>query len=727
MAFRSCKSPALAPLALAPLTLGLAAAFSAQAQSAPPPDPQTLPPVTVTGRSPDAIATIGGFGDLPLSKLPLQATVVSSVAMKDAGVQSLADITRFDASLGDAYNSEGYWTTLMVRGFATDNRFNFRRDGLPINAETALPLANKERIEILKGTSGMQAGTSAPGGLVNLVVKRPEGTVRSAALEWVQSHTWRGGVDIGQRFGEGDAFGLRVNAQYDHLDPQTHDLRGHGQLLAVAGDWRITPDTLLEAEFETSHRSQPSVPAMSLLGSRLPDASAYDPRTNLNNQQWSQPVVLDGDTASLRWQQRLSADWRAVAHFATQRLVSDDRLAFPYGCSTEGNYDRYCSDGTFDLSDYRSDDEHRRTDALDLGVRGTLSAAGLSHELQTGVLFSRFRSRLQGQAYNYVGVGNIDGTAVTPADPTLNATNTNRDERNTELYLRDAITLTPTWSAWLGLRHTRLKRESVATDGSQPVSYTDGFTTPWLALSHALQPGLLAYASWGQGIESEVTPNRPRYTNAGQALAPLKSRQVELGLKANATDLSWGLTAFDIVRPRFADVGSDCGDDTNGNTCTHQEDGEQRHRGLEAEGAWSVGDWTLQGAAMWLRARVEDVASDATLNGKRPVNVPDRTLKLNVSYRVPLLTGLNLSAGAVHEGERMVLQDNSLAIPGWTRFDAAARYEQRVAGVGTVTWRVGVDNLSDRRAWKESPLQFGHVYLYPLAPRTVRASVQIDL
>jgi len=721
MAFRSCKSPALAPLAL-----GIASAFGAHAQSTSI-DPQTLPPVTVTGRAPDAIATIGGFGELPLSKLPLQATVVTGVAMKDAGVQSLADITRFDASLGDAYNSEGYWTTLMVRGFATDNRFNFRRDGLPINAETSLPLANKERIEILKGTSGMQAGTSAPGGLVNLVVKRPEGTVRSAALEWRQSHTWRGGVDIGQRFGEGEAFGLRVNAQSDELDPQTHDLHGHSQLLAVAGDWRVTPDTLLEAEFETSHRSQPSVPAMSLLGNRLPDASAYDPRTNLNNQPWSQPVVLDGDTASLRWQQRLSADWRAVAHLATQRLTSDDRLAFPYGCGAEGNYDRYCSDGTFDLYDFRSDNERRTTDALDLGVRGSLSTAGIAHELQTGVLLSRFRSRLQGQAYNYAGVGNIDGSLVTPAAPELTAANTNRDERNTELYVRDAITLTPTWSAWLGLRHTQLKRESIATDGSEPVSYTDSFTTPWLALSHALQPGLLAYASWGQGIESEVAPNRARYTNAGQALAPLKSRQMELGLKGTATDLSWGLTVFDIVRPRFADVGSDCASDTVGNTCTHQEDGEQRHRGLEADSAWSVGDWTLQGAAMWLHARVEDVTSDTKLNGKRPVNVPDRTLKLNVSYRVPLLTGLNLSAGAVHEGERMVLQDNSLSIPGWTRFDAAARYEQRLAGVGTLTWRVGVDNLSDRRAWKESPLQFGHVYLYPLAPRTVRASVQIDL
>jgi len=710
MAFRSCKSPALAPLAL-----GIASTFGAHAQSTPT-DAQSLPAITVTGRAPDAVASIGGFGDTPLARLPLQATVISSASLKNAGVQSLADITRFDASLGDAYNSEGYWTTFMVRGFATDNRFNFRRDGLPINAETALPLLNKERVEILKGTSGMQAGTSAPGGLVNLVVKRPEGTIRSASLGWRQSHSYGASVDIGQRFGEGEAFGLRVNAGYEDLDPQTHDLRGRSHLVALAGDWRLSPDTLLEAELESSHRSQPSVPAMSLLGNRVPDASAYDPRTNLNNQPWSQPVVMDGDTASLRWQQRLTSEWRAIAHLATQRLVSDDRLAFPFGCSAENVFDRYCSDGTFDLYDYRSENERRRTDALDLGVRGTLATGGIGHELATGMLWSRFKSRLQGQAYNFAGIGNIDGTAVTPAAPDLTGTNTNRDERNTELYVRDAITLTPRWSAWLGLRHTRLTRESIRTDGSEPTSYSDSFTTPWLALSHALQPGLLAYASWGQGIESEVTPNRPAYSNAGQALQPLKSRQAELGLKGSATELSWNLTAFEIVRPRFATVGS-----------TLQEDGEQQHRGLEAEGEWSAGDWALQGGAMLLRARVQDVGSDPTLNGKRPVNVPQRTLKMNLQYRVPALPGLNLSAGAVHEGERMVLADNSLAIPGWTRYDAAARFEQRVVGVGTLTWRVGIDNLTDKRAWKESPLQFDHVYLYPLAPRTVRASVQIDL
>ena len=77
--------------------------------------------------------------------------------------------------------------------------------------------------------------------------------------------------------------------------------------------------------------------------------------------------MFDGHTASLRWTQKLGADWRFVAHAATQRLRTDDRIAFPFGCSRPRapTIDRYCRDGTFDLYDFRSENERRRNDALD--------------------------------------------------------------------------------------------------------------------------------------------------------------------------------------------------------------------------------------------------------------------------------------------------------------------------------------------------------------------------
>lgn len=708
----------ITPIAAAALLL---MASAAQAQST------TLETVSVTGRAPLSTVEVSGFG-APLSRLPLQARVLGVEQLKDSGSPSLADITRFDAGLSDAYNSEGYWSNFTARGFQIDPRFNYRRDGLPISAETSLPLANKERLEVLKGTTGIQAGTSAPGALINLAVKRPDVDLRSAMLGWTQDNTWDAAVDLSQRFGENKAFGARLNLAHSEYDPRTRDLKGRATTAALAGDWRVAAGTLVEAEVEIHRRSQPSVPGMSLLGNSVPDPERIDPRTNLNNQPWSQPVVLDGNTASLRLRHQLSADWQASAHWATQQLHSDDRLAFPYGCSAESAWDRYCSDGSYDLYDYRSENERRRTDALDLGLRGKFSTGTIAHDAGAGVLHSRFKSRYQRQAYNYVGTGHIDGTVFTPADPTLTDENTQRDERSTELYLRDAISLTPQWGLWLGLRHSRVERQSIRTNGSRATDYAQSFTTPWLALSHSFQPGLMGYASWGQGIESEVAPNRARYTNAGQSLAPLKSEQFELGLKHSGGTLDWNLTAFEITRPRFGDVGSDCSTDTPGNTCTRIEDGEQRHQGLEGEAEWKMPGFAVQASAMLLKARVQGVLSDPGLNGKRPTNVPERSLRLNLRHDLAALPGLRLNGAVVYEGARSVLPDNSASIPGWTRLDAALRYEQKLAGsAGTLVWRAGVTNLTDKRAWKESPYQFGHTYLYPLAPRTFRVSVDASL
>ncbi len=687
--------------------------------------------VNVTGRA-DPVVGVGGWGGVPLSKAPFQASVLSAEQLRDRGVTRLSDITRIDASVSDAYNTEGYWDYLTVRGFVIDNRSNYRRDGLPINAETAIALDNKDSIEVLKGTSGLQAGTSAPGGLVNFVVKRPLDTsLRRAELRWRERGSVAAAVDLSERFGTDRSVGLRVNAAVERLDPKVRDADGERQLLSLAGDWRLGRDTLVEAEVESSRRSQPSVPGFSLLGNAVP--TPVDPRINLNNQPWSQPVVLQGNTASLRLTHRLSADWQARAHLGTQRLRSDDRIAFPYGCydaAADVYYsDRYCPNGTYDLYDFRSDNERRRTNAAELSIAGTLTTGPVAHRLEAGLLRSSFSARFQRQAYNYVGQGNVQGTLFTPADPTLTDENTDRNERSTELFVRDAVQFGGGFGAWLGLRHTRLQRDSVRTNGSRPTNYAQQFTTPWLALTQALGPRSTVYVSWGEGVESDVVPNRARYTNRGEALPALRSKQTELGLKTSAPlarggELTLSAALFDVRRPAFADLGTDCGSDTPGGTCTRRADGEARHTGLEAQAGWRSGPWLLQGSALWLRAR-RDGSADPTINGLRPANVPDRTVKWQARYDVPAIAGLSLRADWVAEGNRMVLPDNSARIGGWSRVDAGLRYQ--TASTTPLVWRAGVDNLFDRRAWREAPYQFGHAYLFPLPARTLRLSVEAFL
>jgi iron complex outermembrane receptor protein len=682
--------------------------------------------ITVTGRINASPLQAGGFGDVPLAKSPFAASLLGEEQLRDVDAHNLSDLTRLDAAISDAYNAEGYWQSLTVRGFVIDNRFNYRRDGLPVNAEAVLPMANKSSLELLKGTSGIQAGTSAPGGLVNLVVKRPTRNLTSAGLEWKERGSVGAYADISRRFGTDEAFGVRINAEARRIDPQVRDAQGHANLLAVAADWRITPRTLLEVEGEHSRQSQPSVPGFSLLGSVLPNAKDVDPRINLNNQPWSQPVVFTGNTGSVRLTQQLSDDWRVSAHGMTQRLTNDDRVAFPFGCSAENNFSSYCSDGTFDYYDFRSDREKRRSSALDLQLAGTLRTGGVTHSLSTGVMFTRFESRLGGQAYNWVGVGTVDGNTVVPADPTLAYTNTNRTERSTEAYVRDVMQLSPEWGLWAGLRHTRLHRDSVQTDGSEPTAYGQGVTTPWLALAWQATLRTLAYASWGEGMETEVAPNLPLYTNHGQALPALKSKQVELGVKHSGEVVDASAAVFNIERPQASDIGA-CDVDAS---CERRIDGQSRHRGVEALVSWRMAaGWQLHASGLWLKAERRGSA-DPSINGLRPTNVANNALRLLLQHDVAALPGLSLVGGVVHEGRRMVVPDNSVAIPAWTRVDALARYTHTVGtgdGAARLTWRLGVDNLADKRAWKEAPYQYGHAYLFPMAPRTVRVSVNAEL
>jgi iron complex outermembrane receptor protein len=689
--------------------------------------------VTIIGRgSGSGSFGLAGFGDTPLARAPVQAAIIGQGLIADQGLTRYGDLGRVDASVGDAYNAEGYWSSLRVRGYELDNRFNVRRDGLPISGETAIALDNKERLELLKGTSGVQAGTSAPGGLLNLVVKRPNGNQRQVRLEVREHGAVLGAVDLGQRFGLDGTVGVRLNAAYEKLDPPVRNTQGQRSLLALAVDWQLGRDTLLQVELESSRQRQPSVAGFSMLGNEVPSPASIDPRRNLNDQPWRQDVVLNGDTASLRWQQRLNDTWRLTAHAMQQRLRSDDRTAFPYGVY-DASYncidwcDRFAPGGGFTYWEYISDNERRTSSALLASLAGKLATGVIQHEIEFGMLKSAHRGRFQDQVFDIAGNGNVDGSVQTSPSAGFGDANTNRTESSTELFLRDAMQLSANWRLWAGLRHTQLKRSGVRTSadsdgGLRATDYTRRATTPWLGLAWQLAPKTMLYGSWGRGLETDVAPNRARYDNASESIA-INSRQFELGLKHGDEQVEASLTLFDIDRGRTADLNSDGSPCTSAGGCRRVLDGSQRHRGIEATVAQQWSAWAVQASAMLLDA-TRSGSVQANVNGLRPENVPAATLRWSTEYRPAVVPGLALLASLAAQSNLVVLPyDQSARIPGWTRWDLALRWRQQITG-SALTWRVGVDNATDRRAWKESPYQFSHVYLYPLAPRAWRASVQ---
>lgn len=677
---------------------------------------------TVLVTSP-ATQQVSGFENLRLREAPFSATNIDNATLRDLGAQRISDALRLDSSVTDSYNSPAYWDMLSVRGFMLDNRYNYRREGLPISAETMIPMDNKERIELFKGTSGIQAGTSAPGGLANYVVKRPpnsaEASVRSLTLSYGNGNNSGVALDVGGRYGENNAVGYRVNAAYEDLNPYVKNAKGHRQLLALAMDWRLNANTRLEWEIESSSRQQMGVNAASIAGDRLP--SPIYGQNNFSKQSWSVPGVFNGLTGAMRLKQKLENGWLWTTQFGAQRLKTDDRLSYAYGCYAEGNYDRFCSDKTFDLYDYRSENERRTSDALQTELTGQVKLAGIQHDLSFSWLRQRQIDKLSPmQAYNWAGTGSLSGVSESTAAPEPNDLNTNRQEYSTEISIKDRIRVHEFADLWLGLRTSQIQRDSQRTDGSRATHDDRTIHTPWIAFSHQLPFNTTGYASYGQGVEAQVTPNRSRYTNAGEALPSAKSTQKELGFKGAQGAWLWNAALFDITRPVWGDQGA-CEED---NSCTRKLDGVAKHKGLELGMGYRNKQWKLDTAATWLNAERSESVINAAQNGQRPLNVPSLVVRAAAEYRFTQVPGLRTTLRLSHEGQRDLMEGGSMTLPAWTTADLAAHYSTKVSGQN-IDWTLALENATNRSYWRESPKQFGHYYLYAGAPRNLRLAVRM--
>ncbi len=690
--------------AVALLTLG-----SAHAQS------QTE--ITVTDTAPSQVS---GFGDVPLRQAPFSAVTIDRQILQDIGAQRVSDALRLDASVADSYNSPAYWDVLSVRGYTLDNRYNYRREGLPISAETMIGMDNKERIELFKGTSGIQAGTSAPGGLVNYVVKRaPSGNdevIRSVSAGYGPGQSSSVALDLGGRLGETKEFGYRFNAAYENLNPYIRNTQGHRNLIALAMDWRISADTKLEWEIEKSERQQMGVNAYSLLGNQLP--APVDGKSNLTRQPWSVPAVFQGSTGSIRLKHNLDGGWLWMTQYGGQRLRTDDNLTFGWGPNPLPLGLSYPNDQDADLYDFRSLNEKRISDTFQSEVSGEINWGNFNHHVSFGLQRSRLLDRLPPmQAWNYAGSLNTSSTpAPTPVYP-----NANRSEYATEFTFKDQVTLNSQSSLWLGLRHIKYDRRSEQNDppGSNPSAVKGSATSPWLALSTKLE-GKTLYISHGYGLEQFVTPNsNVLFTNAGEQLGVKKSTQTEVGIRqpSNGNGFDWSASAFRISRPLAYDIF-----DNSSWTSTRYLDGKQVHTGLDTSLGWQNKNWIINGQAQIVTARISEVALHPAI-GNRPLNVPKLTLRALAQYRFTKVPGLRSSLKLNYEGERRVLEDGSINLPAWTTLDLATHYDTRIQGMRT-QWTLAVDNLADRRYWRESPKQYAHYYLYPGAPRTVRLALK---
>ncbi|YCH20225.1 TonB-dependent receptor [Pseudomonas sp. D1-3] len=667
-------------------------------------------------------AAVGGFSEAELLDTPASVAVVSRQLIDDQQARLLSDVLKNDASVGEAYAPIGYYENFVVRGFSLNAANSYRVNGRSVVGEQNVALENKQQVELLKGLSGLQSGVTEPGGLINYVTKRAE-NVRSLSVASNQDGERYLAADLGQWFGAEQQVGVRLNLAHEDIRSFVEHADGKRDFMSLALDWNISPDATLQLDAEYQTREQPSVAGYQLLGgTQVP--SGVDPDRRLGHQSWSKPVGIDSLNLGGRFEYRFDDSWKATIDASRSEVVIDDYSSFPYGCSpASGCSDwltQFSPEGGYDIYDYRSPDDTRRHDELQATLSGAFATGAIGHELTLGSSALRRTVDRRSSVNEWIGTGNIheDPTDFAPTDVPLNPKQRRLDSRQYGLFFSDRISLDEHWQVLLGGRQVRLIEEAFTSSGVSDRRTRRSEFLPNAALLYKPQADTTLYLSYSKGLS--LGGEAPWFTtNEGQTLAPTLSRQLEAGLKRDWQGLSLGAALFRIDQALQYSRPNDDG------SLTYVQQGKQRNIGLELSASGQASrNLQLSASTAVIRARAIDSGTEA-YEGHQAVNVPRLRASLAADYQIPGVQGLSLLGGLQYSASKYADPSGTVKVGDYTVFNLGSRYTTRIEGHETVL-RLSVDNLFDKRYWRDTGAYQGGGYLFPGDPRTARLSATVS-
>lgn len=669
-------------------------------------------------------ASVGGFDEAPLLDTPASITVINAALIKDQQARLLSEVLRNDASVGESYAPIGYYENFVVRGFSLNAASSYKINGRTVTGEQNVALENKQRVELLKGLAGLQSGIAEPSGVINYVTKRPE-DVRSVTVSTDDRGSGYIATDVGGWFGSEQQFGLRANVAHEDLNSYVEHANGQRDFVSLAFDWNISPDAVLQLDAEYQDKQQRSVPGYQLLGgTEVPhDAS---PKKLLGHQSGSKQVGIDSLNLNGKFEYRFSDQWKGSVSAARSKVVIDDYSSFAWGCygsaSCEGvkvpNY--FSPEGNYDIADYRSPDDTRRNDEIQAAMTGLFDTAGIGHELTFGTSAFRRVIDKRKSVNEYIGSGNIDQDPETflPTDKPLNDSQRRLDSRQYGLFVTDRISFNEQWQTVLGGREVRLDEKAFDRYGVQERHTQQYEFLPNAALIYKPMANLSLYTSYSKGLS--LGGEAPWYaSNDGEILAPTVSRQIEAGVKYDWRRISFAAAVFQ-TRQAYQYAKPDSAGDF-----TYVQQGQQKNTGLElSANGWATERLQIATSVAAIRARVNG-SGTPQYEGHQTINVPKLRASVYADYALPWVNGLAVLGGVQYSASKNANRTGNVEVGDYALVNIGSRYTTKVEGYETVL-RLSVDNLFDKRYWRDAGEYMGDDYLFQGAPLTARLSASVN-
>lgn len=654
------------------------------------PDVVTLGAVTVDGRTaalPEtAWSPVDGFvvtrsaagtkTDTPLIETPQSIAVVTRDQIDAQAAQTVGDALRYTAGVTKVQGFNRTDDAVNVRGFQS-SASNLFRDGtrqqFNIYDTMAEPYA-LERIEVLKGPASVLYGQSAPGGIINMVTKRPKfAGFGEAEVEGGNFQRKQAAVDFGGNLDAAGTWSYRLTALARDSETMVDYIPDNRLFVAPALAWRPTADTTL-----------------TFLANYMTSKTAYNygyptqgtVQFNPNGQIATSRFIGEPDY------NKFNRTSRSIGYLFEHRFddIWQVRQNLRYA-----DYKNDYSDVAFlawlpgmrsiSRSAYSRNDQSQ-TVALDNQVQANVATGPVQHTLLAGLDWTNWQwGRTQ-----YAGtVAPLDLYSPTYGAPVTMGKTPVTSARITGaqvgFYAQDNLKIFDRWILQIGGRQDWVDQTSKNRLTNASTRQDDAAFTWRAGALYKSDFGLSPYVSYSESFAPTTGT-----TFGGALFEPTTGQQYEAGLKFEPRGFNASFTAAvfdlrqqnvstpDLAHPGFA-----------------VQTGEVRSKGVELQAVASITD-RLDVVAAYTYTDAKVSKSNGPDLGRRPAGVPQQMASLWADYTIRdgVLAGLGLGGGGRYVGPTWNTA-NSAQAPSYAVADALIRYD-----IGQVRLSLNAINLFDK-------------------------------
>ncbi|MCR8718247.1 TonB-dependent receptor [Pseudomonas syringae] len=605
-----------------------------------------------------ARSTVGTKTDTALRDIPQSIQVVPRQVLEDQQATSLADAVSNVSSIQRGNTHGGTVESFFMRGFqATTYAIGgVLTNSLVVRPEILTDLVNVERVEVLKGPASVLYGRGNPGGLINIVTRRPsfvpEGQVKLQAgyYDYQRGQAWVSGP-LSEKNGLAGSLAMAYQTKGSFRE---HYRDTHRRHVAPTLFWAPSEVTRVEMGLEYTETDSPYDRGLQIIGDRIDSRHKIfldEPWSHASSDKeaaWLKVEHDANDWLTLRQVTRWDHSTKDMLNISQRALQADGRTIT-----------RRATD--FDEAIYSLSTQYEALMRFTTG--------GLQHNALVGLEAVNGKRNVTMLRANLASIDLYNPVLGAQPGPFTFGEDSRFEQSSYGVYLQDQIDLSEQWKLLLSVRWDKVdqRNRNYAVNGSYAdVDIDPSDTSPRVGVVYQPTDRLSLYASYSTSFAPQS-----RLTRDSTVLDPETGKQYEVGAKYDIIPdrLSGTLSAFEITRENLATTDPI-------DTAYSIQTGEQRVRGLELDVSGNIQDgWNVIGNIALLDAKL---TKDSRLEeGARLEGVPIVSGSIWSTYQLQegQLRGLGFGGGVFYAGKRYGDLANSYSASGYARTDLTVFYD----------------------------------------------------